>query len=94
MAANVDKVPSIATSVDPPPQRSPDREEAPVAAASQEVAADFRLVIEEDKSTHTFVYKTVNRTTGEVVSQVPREEVLRMREAPDYVAGKVVQTKA
>jgi flagellar protein FlaG len=98
MAANIDKVPSIATSVDPPPQRQPSDRDEPQASAPpappQEQAADMRLVIEEDKASHTFVYKTVDRATGAVVSQVPREELLRLRESPDYVAGQVVKTKA
>lgn len=97
MAANIDKVPSIATSVDPPPQRGPDRDQPssqPPAASEEAAAADLRLVIEEDKQAHTYVYKTVNRATGEVVSQVPREELLRLRESPDYVAGQVVKTRA
>ena len=56
--------------------------------------ADFQLVIEEDKAAGSFVYKTVDRRTGEVVSQLPREQILRLREAFDYAAGAVVRTKA
>jgi flagellar protein FlaG len=56
--------------------------------------ADFQLVIEDDKAAGSFVYKTVNRLTGETVSQFPREQILRMREAFDYVAGAVIKAKA
>ena len=42
-------------------------------------AAELRLVIEEDKSTGSYVYKTVDIRTGAVVQQIPREEVLRLR---------------
>jgi flagellar protein FlaG len=56
--------------------------------------ADLRLVIEEDRASGTYVYKTVNRRTGEVVQQFPREEVLRMRETDAYLAGGVIRTKA
>jgi flagellar protein FlaG len=96
MAANIDKVPSIANSIDPPPQRREDRDTIQPAtpAAPVEAPADYRLVIEEDKSARTFVYKTVNWATGEVVGQLPREELLRLRENADYVAGQVVKTKA
>jgi flagellar protein FlaG len=53
---------------------------------------ETRLVIEEDHG--LYVYKTINRLTGEVVLQLPRDEVLKMREAADYAAGKMVDTKA
>ena len=54
----------------------------------------MRLVIEEDKATNSYVYKTVNRLTGEVIQQLPREQVLQLREQLDYEAGNVVRTKA
>jgi len=54
----------------------------------------MRLVIEEDKASGSYVYKTVNRLTGEVVQQLPREQVLQLREQVDYEAGHVVRTKA
>lgn len=55
---------------------------------------DLRLVIEEDPNTGTFVYKSVDRRTGEVVAQVPREDVLKMHQSDAYHAGDVIQTKA
>jgi flagellar protein FlaG len=64
---------------------------APVPAASPE--PDLRLVIEEGQA-GSFVYKTIDRRTGEVVLQLPREEVLRMRDAEAYVAGTVIATQA
>ena len=67
---------------------------APVAGAGQDDPADMRLVIEEDKASGSYVYKTVNRLTGKVIQQLPREEVLQMKEQVDYVAGQVVRTKA
>jgi flagellar protein FlaG len=62
------------------------------AKASDE--ADLRLVIEEDQAAGTYVYKTVNRRSGEVVQQIPQEEVLRLREDSAYLAGGVIRTKA
>jgi flagellar protein FlaG len=56
--------------------------------------ADLRLVIEEDQVSGTYIYKTVNRRTGEVVQQLPREEVLRLRHNAAYLAGGVIRTKA
>lgn len=63
----------------------------PVAKGSDQ--ADLRLVIEEDASTGAYVYKTVDRRTGEVVQQIPREEVLKQH-GPEGPAGYVVNTRA
>lgn len=54
--------------------------------------ADLRLVIEEQAG--TYVYKTVDRRTGDVVAQYPREDILRLREEVDYTAGDVINAKA
>jgi flagellar protein FlaG len=56
--------------------------------------ADLRLVIEEDQKAGCFVYKTVDWRTGEVVQQLPREELVRLREATSYAAGAVISTRA
>src|SRR3954463_11959112 len=63
------------------------------AALSQD-PVDMRLVIEEDKASNSYVYKTVNRLTGEVIQQLPRDQVLKLREQLDYEAGDVVSAKA
>lgn len=55
------------------------------------VDPDLRLVIEERGE--TFIYKTVDRRTGEVVQQLPREDVVRMREEETYSAGTVVSAQ-
>ena len=55
---------------------------------------DLRLVIEEDQASGSFVYKTVNRLTGEVISSLPRAEILRMRGEAGYTAGQVIKTEA
>jgi flagellar protein FlaG len=62
--------------------------EAPAAGA-----ADLRLVIEEDKAANSFVYKTVDMRTGQVVQQFPREEVLRLKSTPDYEPGAVIDAR-
>lgn len=63
-----------------------------VSLPTEEV--NLRLIIEEDLAAQSYVYKTINSRTGEVVQQYPREEVLRMRESADYHAGGVIRTKA
>lgn len=53
--------------------------------------ADLRLVIEEKGG--SYVYMTVDRRTGDVVAQYPREEVLKLREEAAYEAGDVIKTR-
>lgn len=55
---------------------------------------DLRLVIEHDEGSGEFVYKTVDRRTGETLQQFPREEVLKMREDADYETGDVFDGQA
>ena len=61
-------------------------------APPQSLQPDLRLVIEGRAG--AFVYKTVDRLTGEVVQQLPREQVVRMRDAETYEAGSLVNTQA
>jgi flagellar protein FlaG len=77
-----------------PPVAQPAHSEPPPAQPKPDPALDLRLVIEEDQGSGSFVYKTVNRLTGEVVSSLPRAEVLRLRSEAKYAAGAVVKTKA
>ncbi|MDO9336524.1 MAG: hypothetical protein EON95_13285 [Caulobacteraceae bacterium] len=55
--------------------------------------ADLRLVIEEDEATGAFVYKTLDRRTGEVIQQLPRESVLKAMSSEDYSPGMVLNTR-
>ena len=66
--------------------------EKPEATTSGQGQPDLRLVIEEDKSTGSFIYKTLDRRTGEIVQQYPREEVLRLRELPGYQPGDLTDS--
>jgi flagellar protein FlaG len=60
----------------------------------QRDVADLRLVIEQDPASGLYIYKTVDRRTGDVVLELPREEVVRMYRAEDYQAGAIIKTKA
>jgi flagellar protein FlaG len=51
----------------------------------------YRLVIEEGPQGGSFVYKTLDRLTGEVIRQVPREEVLNLA-GQSPVRGAVIDT--
>ena len=55
-------------------------------------AGRYRLTIEEGPE--GFVYKTLDRVTGEVIRQFPREAVLKLRASPAYDRGGVFDTKA
>lgn len=73
------------------PAAAPAPSKAPPPASRD---SEQRLVIDQDPTTGSFVYKTVDRVTGEVLSQLPREEVLRLRDDPAYRAGAVIATVA
>ena len=55
---------------------------------------DVRLVIEESDQPGSYIYKTLDRRTGEVLQQFPRVELLRLRDEEDYRSGSVVSTRA
>jgi flagellar protein FlaG len=80
-------IPSVAPELAPP--QTVKKVSAPV-----DVQNDLRLVIEEDKAAGSYVYKTVDPKTGKVISQIPREELLRMREASDYKPGSVIDSRS
>lgn len=55
---------------------------------------DVRLIIEEDATTGSYVYKTMDRRTGEVIQQFPREQILRLQQDVKYTAGALVNARA
>lgn len=57
-------------------------------------SSDQRLLIEEDEATGGFVYRTVDRRTGEVLQELDRDELLKLGEDEAYAAGGVIRTKA
>ena len=62
---------------------------APPPADQGPRPGDLRLVIEEDPASGSYVYKTVDRLTGETLKQFPREDVLRLKHDPHYDPGAV-----
>ena len=74
------------------PAASRDRNELSIPAYTPTPSADLRLVIEPHGS--SYVYKTIDRRTGEVVSQYPIEEILKMLSEQRYTAGVVISTIA
>ena len=68
--------------------------QANAAASAPARSADLRLEIEDDKAAGCFVYKIINRATGEVVEQIPQEQIVKLREADGYLAGDVIKAQA
>ncbi|WP_337189172.1 flagellar protein FlaG [Phenylobacterium sp.] len=102
------KVAAVAAVPDPgsvqvtPTAKDLQRAQAPAVvkeAASKDLGArdpdqvSMRLVIEMDKASGAYVYKTINRLTGEVLSQLPRAEVLKLKDERQYAAGTLIRTK-
>jgi hypothetical protein len=56
--------------------------------------ADMRLIIEDDPADGAPIYKTVDGRKGKVVRTLEGDQVLKMREGDDYVAGQVIKTRA
>jgi flagellar protein FlaG len=89
----------VSMPVGPEAQPTPQVQEAfrldsGVRSAPQSDTADLRLIIEQDSVSGQYVYKTVDRRTGDVVQQLPRDEILEMQKREAYIAGDVVQAKA
>jgi len=64
------------------------------ASKDAERAARYRLVIEEGPTAGSFIYKTLDRVTGEVVKQLPREQIVDLMRTAEYSAGSVIDTQA
>ena len=74
----------------PPTQPAKD----PPPAKSSPSNSDLRLVIEKDEAGILFIYRLIDPDTGKVVVEIPREELRKLGEAPNYRAGSVVSTEA
>lgn len=74
--------------------QAPVEDATPRPLSSIEAAANYRLLIEEGPRKGSFVYKTLDSVTGEIIRQFPREQLVRMAEAEAYDAGTVINTSA
>lgn len=83
---------SFGTAAHAPSASDPAVTRRPVSPAQDET--DLRLIIEEGQSAGSYVYKTINRVTGEVVAQFPRESLLHLRDQAEYEVGAVISAKA
>jgi flagellar protein FlaG len=62
------------------------------AAADADRLARYRLVIEQGARAGSFVYKTLDRETGEVIRQLPSEDLVKLKQSAAYGAGAVIDT--
>jgi hypothetical protein len=98
---------SIAAEVTQPPASARADASQPPAPPSPEPSASNRPAPEPATVTNmglrlniyrasggTFVYKFVDPLSGKVVQQLPSEEIVRMRQSPDYAAGSLISTTA
>ena len=72
-------------------QAEPKPRETIVPAPSVD-AGRYRLTIE--KGSQGFVYKTLDRVTGEVIRQFPREEIIKLQQSANYDPGDIIVTGA
>ncbi|MDV6329564.1 flagellar protein FlaG [Asticcacaulis sp. 201] len=56
-------------------------------------AYQLRLTVEKDPKTGEWVYKAIDRNTGEVVREMPRNELVALRKSSSYTAGSVIKTE-
>ncbi len=78
------------------PQQAPETAKAEPAAPVDDgpQPGDLRLVIEQDDDSGDYIYKTVDRRTGETLNQYPREQILKLREEAHYTSGDVFDGQA
>ena len=76
------------------PQKRNEPERKPAKTIGKPAAdADQRLVIREGTEDGLFVYTILDRASGQVMMQIPREDLAKYAARPDYEAGQVVDTK-
>jgi flagellar protein FlaG len=92
VSASPEVTPALPAPAPTTTQASAGNSQAP--PTQSDAQADLRLVIEEDKAAGSYVYITVDPTTGKVISQLPREQLLKMRDAPDYRPGTIVDSRS
>ena len=87
MAPYVTSIPSVSI----PPADAGDLKltVAPPPANDADDPSRFRLTIEAAGGGR-FIYKVLDRVTGEVIRQLPREEVERLSMDPTYSGGRLV----
>jgi hypothetical protein len=76
------------------PEKASGSQSIPAPELKGGAEPNFRFVIDHDADRGGLTYKLIDRTTGETVSEIPREDLAKMTADPSYIAGAVLDTKA
>jgi flagellar protein FlaG len=85
--------PPVPAATKPSPSKPPASKTGASSSSQESSDSQQRLVISEGGTTGVYVYTILDRATGQVMVQIPREEVVRIAARPDYTAGQVLDTK-
>jgi len=91
-------VPPVPGAVNPQTNLAPDHRVAALEAAVEKLVkkslpSNSRLQITHDKNTGTFVYRSVDPDTGEMIRQWPSEEILKLRESMRELESMLFDTR-
>jgi len=56
--------------------------------------SNSRLLITQDEETGAFIYRSVDPETGEVITQWPAEQLIKLRQYLSEMEGMLIDTKA
>jgi flagellar protein FlaG len=92
-------VPVVPSTPTPDTNLAPDQRVEVVQAALERLIkkglpANSKLQIEKDKELGTFIYRSIDPESGEVIKQWPAEQLLALREYLKEMEGLLVDTKA
>jgi flagellar protein FlaG len=90
--------PTSPAAPDPATDLSPDQRVLVLQAVIEKLIkkslpSNTKLRIEQDKKTGSYIYRAVDPETGEVISQYPSEEVVKLRDYLTEMAGLLVDQK-
>jgi uncharacterized FlaG/YvyC family protein len=90
--------PPVPGAPDPATNLTPDQRVAVLQGAVEKLIkkslpANSKLQIEQDKTSGTFIYRSINPETGEVITQWPSEKLLELRDYLKDMEGVLVNTK-
>lgn len=76
------------------PAKPIERERKPASAIVKPPAdSDVRLEIKTGTQAGVFIYTIVDRASGQVMAQIPYQDLKNLAARSDYAAGLVVDTK-
>ncbi|HEY4031906.1 MAG TPA: hypothetical protein VGM25_16290 [Caulobacteraceae bacterium] len=78
------------------PAKPAQPERKPAAAAGKTDAdadPDVRLLIQPATQAGLYIYTIIDRASGQVMTQIPHEDVKKLAANPDYEAGQVIDTR-